>query len=84
MSRNKSTLMKSRLGKAAKANRRIPLFVMAKTARHVTQNLRKRHWRSKKLKLKERNFEVCRTSGSGNDVYHVRQKAMRSKKPKLK
>ena len=57
MSRNKSSLMKSRLGKAAKANRRIPLFVMAKTARNVTQNLRKRHWRSRKLKLKERNFD---------------------------
>ncbi|VVC03941.1 50S ribosomal protein L39e [Candidatus Burarchaeum australiense] len=58
MSRNKSSLMKSRLGKAAKSNRRVPLFVMAKTARRVTQNLKRRHWRTRKLKLKERNFNM--------------------------
>lgn len=56
MSRNKSAKLKSRLGRASRSNRRVPLFVMAKTARRVTQNLKKRHWRSRKLKLKERNM----------------------------
>ena len=53
MGRNKTARMKSRLGKAAKRCRRVPLFVMAKTARRVTQNTKRRHWRSRGLKLKE-------------------------------
>ncbi|MFA6036079.1 MAG: 50S ribosomal protein L39e [Candidatus Micrarchaeia archaeon] len=56
MSRNKSKKMKSMLGSAARRNRRVPLFVMAKTARRVTQNTKRRHWRVRKLKLKERNI----------------------------
>jgi large subunit ribosomal protein L39e len=56
MSRNKSKKLKSMLGRAARSNRRVPLFVMAKTGRKVTQNLKKRHWRTRKLKIKERNI----------------------------
>ena len=53
MGKQKTSLTKSRLGRAAKANRRVPLFVMAKTARRVTQNTRRRNWRTRKLKLRE-------------------------------
>jgi len=56
MSRNKSERIKARLGSAARRNRRVPLFVMAKTARRVMQNLKRRHWRARKLKLRERNI----------------------------
>lgn len=47
----KSSLKKSRLGHAGKQNRRIPLFVVAKTNRRVMQNLQRRHWRTQKLKM---------------------------------
>ncbi|RLG18076.1 50S ribosomal protein L39e, partial [Candidatus Micrarchaeota archaeon] len=52
MGKQKSASTKRKLGKAAKSTRRVPLFVMAKTARKVTRNLKRRHWRSRKLKLK--------------------------------
>ncbi|MFH1094968.1 MAG: 50S ribosomal protein L39e [Candidatus Micrarchaeota archaeon] len=47
----KSPVKKARLGKALKQNRRIPLFVIAKTNRRVTQNNSRRAWRSSKLKM---------------------------------
>jgi large subunit ribosomal protein L39e len=51
MSKFKSSEKKARLGKALKQNRRIPLFVIAKTNRRVRTNIRARNWRRKKLKL---------------------------------
>lgn len=45
--------MKGRLGKKIKQNRRVPLFVIAKTNRKVTQNNRRRSWRNSKMHLKE-------------------------------
>lgn len=53
MSRNKSAMRKRRLGKAAKQNRRMPLFVVARTKRRVTVNRMQRNWRREKLKMKE-------------------------------
>jgi len=38
--------------KAAAQNRRVPLFVVAKTARRTRTNPKQRHWRRSKLKLK--------------------------------
>jgi len=49
----KTSEKKSRLGKKNKQNKRIPIFVIAKTKRKVTANNRRRDWRSRKLKLKE-------------------------------
>jgi len=53
MSRNKSAMMKVRLGKKARQNRRVPLFVAAKTKRRVTTNRMQRNWRRQKLDMKE-------------------------------
>jgi len=53
MSRNKSAVRKRKLGKFAKQNRRMPLFVVAKTKRKVTVNRMQRNWRREKLGLKE-------------------------------
>ncbi|HIH19143.1 TPA: 50S ribosomal protein L39e [Candidatus Micrarchaeota archaeon] len=52
MSRNKTTRTKSTLGKMMKRNRRMPLFVIAKTNRRVVQNRERRSWRSQKLKMR--------------------------------
>ncbi len=49
MSKNKSPEKKRVLTKARKQNRRIPLFVIARTKRKVMRNPRTRNWRSKKL-----------------------------------
>ncbi|PIT83966.1 50S ribosomal protein L39e [Candidatus Micrarchaeota archaeon CG10_big_fil_rev_8_21_14_0_10_45_29] len=49
----KSSKKKSMLGKAMKQNRRIPLFVIAKTNRRVTTNNKRRAWRNSKMKIKE-------------------------------
>lgn len=49
MSHNKSPEKKRVLTKARKQNRRIPLFVIARTKRRVMRNPRTRNWRSKKL-----------------------------------
>lgn len=48
----KETRKKATLGKMIKRNRRIPLFVIAKTNRKVTQNRERRVWRSQKLKMR--------------------------------
>ncbi|MCX8174725.1 MAG: 50S ribosomal protein L39e [Candidatus Micrarchaeota archaeon] len=52
MSRVKSSKKKAMLGKFIKQNRRIPLFVIAKTNRRVVQNRERRNWRSQKLKMR--------------------------------
>lgn len=52
MSRIKTPKTKATLGKMIKRNRRIPLFVIAKTNRKVTQNSERRNWRSQKLKMR--------------------------------
>ena len=48
----KTTKVKAMLGRALKQNRRIPIFVIAKTNRKITQNSERRHWRSQKLKIR--------------------------------
>ena len=52
MSRVKSSARKRHLGKELRRNRRIPIFVVAKTNRRISTNPRRRHWRSRKLKIK--------------------------------
>ncbi|MEM4348496.1 MAG: hypothetical protein QXN37_02910 [Candidatus Anstonellaceae archaeon] len=52
MSRIKSPTVKATLGKMIKRNRRIPLFVIAKTNRRVVQNFERRSWRTQKLKMR--------------------------------
>ncbi len=49
----KSPKKKGRLAKAMKANRRVPVFVMAKTNRRVRYNMRNRHWRRSRLQIKD-------------------------------
>ncbi len=51
MSRNKELGRKIRLMRAINANRRVPGWVMMRTARRVTQNNKKRSWRRNTLKL---------------------------------
>ena len=52
MSRIKTPRVKATLGKMIKRNRRIPLFVIAKTNRKVVQNRERRSWRTQKLKMR--------------------------------
>ena len=52
MSKIKTPRAKATLGKMIKRNRRIPLFVIAKTNRKVTQNSERRSWRTQKLKMR--------------------------------
>ncbi len=40
---------KKRLAKATRQNRRLPVFVAIRTKRKVTQNFKKRAWRTQKL-----------------------------------
>ncbi len=49
----KSLQKKKILAKAARKNRRIPAFVMLKTARKVSYNPYRRDWRTDKLRIKE-------------------------------
>ena len=53
MSRVKKPEYKARLGKKLKQNRRIPIFVIAKTNRRISQNPARRHWRARKLKIRK-------------------------------
>jgi large subunit ribosomal protein L39e len=53
MSRIKTPELKARLGKKLKQNRRVPLFAIAKSNRRVVQNIERRHWRTRKLKMKK-------------------------------
>ncbi|MCX6769904.1 MAG: hypothetical protein NT051_04470, partial [Candidatus Micrarchaeota archaeon] len=43
---------KATLGKMIKRNRRLPLFVIAKTNRKVVRNTETRNWRNQKLKMR--------------------------------
>jgi len=52
MSKIKTARAKATLGKMIKRNRRIPLFVVAKTNRRVVQNRERRNWRTQKLKMR--------------------------------
>jgi large subunit ribosomal protein L39e len=52
MSRVKTPDRKAKLGKALKQNRRIPIFVIAKTNRRIVANRERRNWRSQKLKMR--------------------------------
>jgi large subunit ribosomal protein L39e len=47
----KTSRKKIALGSALRRNRRVPLFVVAKTNRRVRTNPHVRNWRSKKLRL---------------------------------
>jgi large subunit ribosomal protein L39e len=49
----KSLVKKKRLAKAARKNRRLPAFVMLKTARRVSHNPYRRGWRTDKLRITE-------------------------------
>jgi len=49
----KTEKKKAMLGKKARQNKRIPIFVVAKTKRKVTASNRRRDWRTNKMKLKE-------------------------------
>ncbi|MFH0835773.1 MAG: 50S ribosomal protein L39e [Candidatus Micrarchaeota archaeon] len=48
----KSTEKKQALAKKLRQNRRIPIFVIAKTRRRVSRNPMTRNWRRQKLDLK--------------------------------
>ncbi len=50
MARNKPLAKKLRLAKAAKQNRRIPVWVIVKTNREVMTHPKRRMWRRTKLK----------------------------------
>ncbi len=48
--KEKTTSVKQQLSKALRQNRRIPLFVIAKTKRKISRNSKTRNWRVKKIK----------------------------------
>ncbi|HLE53675.1 MAG TPA: 50S ribosomal protein L39e [Thermoplasmata archaeon] len=50
MARNKPYAKKRRLMRAVKSNRRVPAWVMQRTARRFTRHPKKRTWRKNKLK----------------------------------
>jgi large subunit ribosomal protein L39e len=52
VSKNKSFERKRFLGKKSRQNRRIPIFVIARTMRRVIRNAGARNWRRSKLKVK--------------------------------
>lgn len=49
----KSYARKRRLAKATRQNRRLPVFVIVRTKRKITQNSRRRNWRTAKLKARQ-------------------------------
>jgi large subunit ribosomal protein L39e len=49
MARNKPGPKKKRLNKVIKTNRRVPVWVMQRTARKVTTHPKRHHWRRSKL-----------------------------------
>lgn len=53
MGRYKTPALKVKLAKALKQNRRIPVFVVARTKRKITFNRKTRNWRQKKLGIKK-------------------------------
>ena len=50
----KSSERKKRLAKKTRQNRRMPVFVTIRTKRKVTQNNRRRNWRTDKIKVSEK------------------------------
>ena len=50
MARNKPYAKKRRLMRAVKSNRRVPAWVMQRTALRFTRHPKKRTWRKNKLK----------------------------------
>jgi len=52
MSKNRSRQKKAVLTKALLQNRRMPIFVIARTERRVSRNSKTRNWRSEKMKIK--------------------------------
>ena len=52
MTSNKSQKKKDVLSKKVRQNRRVPIFVIARTARRVSRNTKARNWRSRKMKIK--------------------------------
>lgn len=51
MARNKPLGRKLRLGRALKANRAIPVWVVIRTNRRIRWNMLRRYWRASKLKV---------------------------------
>ncbi len=51
--RHKKKIM---LAKKVRQNRRLPLFVAAKTNRKVSENTKRRNWRTRKLKLSRKKL----------------------------
>ncbi|HIF46311.1 MAG: 50S ribosomal protein L39e [Candidatus Poseidoniales archaeon] len=49
MARNKPAAKKIRLLKVGKQNRRVPVWVMLKTARNTVSHPKRHHWRRSKL-----------------------------------
>ncbi|MBT04814.1 MAG: 50S ribosomal protein L39e [Euryarchaeota archaeon] len=49
MARNKPAAKKIRLLKAGKQNRRVPVWVMLKTARNTVSHPKRHNWRRSKL-----------------------------------
>lgn len=45
------------LAKKKRQNRRVPLFVVARTKRKVSDNPKRRHWRTRKLGLNRKKFK---------------------------
>ena len=52
MSKRKSSELKKKLAKALTQNRRLPVFVIARTKKKVSRNPKARHWRHRKMKIK--------------------------------
>ncbi len=53
MGSNKTVAEKKILAKAADKNRRVPIFVVAKTNRRLSRNPDRRSWRHQKLDMKD-------------------------------
>jgi large subunit ribosomal protein L39e len=47
----KTVGVKKKLAKANKQNRRVPIWVIMKTKRHVITHPKRRHWRRNNLKV---------------------------------
>ena len=50
----KNRQKKSRLSKAARSSKPVPIFVRLKTGRRVSTTPARRHWRSQKLRSREK------------------------------
>lgn len=51
MTSRKTSGVKKRLIRALKSNKPVPAWIMVRTNRKVRTNPKRRHWRSKKLKI---------------------------------